>query len=87
MVSKTKWKSVHGKQFKILTPTQMLPILKITILQLKASKTSKSLLNEICQIMYSLYQAKQITKKVYNNIMDSAKLKNRMDNIFTNSKT
>ena len=32
-----------------------------------------------------MYQAKEITKKVNNNIMDSTKLKNRMDTIFMNS--
>ena len=31
--------------------------------------TSESLLNEVRQIIYSLYRAKNITKKVYNNIM------------------
>ena len=33
-----------------------------------AGNTSKNLLNEICQIIYSLHQAKEITKKVYNNV-------------------
>ena len=32
---------------------------------------SESLLNEIRQIVYSLYQSKEITKKVYNNIINS----------------
>ena len=32
---------------------------------------SESLLNEIRQIVYSLYQSKQITKKVHNNIVKS----------------
>ena len=36
-------------------------------------------------IIYSLHRPKQITKKVYNNIMNSIKLKNRMDSIFMNS--
>ena len=34
----------------------------------QAGNTSKNLLNEICQIIYSLHQAKEITKKVYNNV-------------------
>ena len=33
-----------------------------------------------------MYQAKQITENVYDNIMDSVKLQNRMDTIFMNSK-
>ena len=43
-------------------------------LQIKAGNTSENLLNEIRQIIYSLYRAKEITKKVYNNIMNSIKL-------------
>ena len=54
---------------KILTPKQMLQRLPIALTQVKAGNNSKSLLNEIRQIVYSLYQSKQITKKVYNNII------------------
>ena len=39
--------------------------------QVKAGNNSESLLNEIRQIIHSLYQSKQITKKVYNNIIES----------------
>ena len=42
--------------------------LPIALAQVKAGNNSESLLNEIRQIVYSLYQSKQITKKVYNNI-------------------
>ena len=42
--------------------------------------------NEIRQIIYSLYQEKEIAKKVYNNIKSSINLQNRMDTIFMNSK-
>ena len=42
--------------------------------QVKAGNTSKNLLKEMRQIIYSLYQAKEITKKVYNNIMNSIKI-------------
>ena len=41
----------------------MLQRLPITLAQLKAGNTSENLLNEIRQITYSLYQAKEITKK------------------------
>ena len=56
---------------KILTPKQILQRLPIALAQVKASNNSESLLNEIRQIVYSLYQSKQITKKVYNNIIKS----------------
>ena len=59
----------------------MLEILPIPV------NTSEKLLNEIKQIIYSLYRAKEITKKVYNKIMNSIKLKNRMDTIFMTSKS
>ena len=47
--------------------------LPISLAQVKAGNISKSLLNEIRHIIYSLYQAKEITKKVYNNIMNLIK--------------
>ena len=52
----------------------MLPGLPIALAQVKAGNTSENLLNEIRQIIYSLYPEKEITKKVYNNILDSIKL-------------
>ena len=64
-------KSTTGTGLKILTPKQMLQRLPIALAQVKAGNNSESLLNEIRQIVYSLYQSKQITKKVYNNIIKS----------------
>ena len=60
--------------FKILTPNQMLKRLPIALAQVKAGNNSESLLNEIRQIVYSLYRSKKITKKVYNNIINSIKV-------------
>ena len=60
----------HSK-LQILSSKQMLQILPIALAQAKAGNNSESLLNEIRQIVYSLYQSKQITKKVYNNIIKS----------------
>ena len=59
--------------------------LPIALAQVKAGNTTENLLNEIRQIKYSLHQEKEVTKKVYNNVMNSIKLKNRMDTIFMNS--
>ena len=58
----------------ILTPKQILQRLSIALAQIKAGNNSKSLLNEIRQIVYSLYQSKEITKKVYINIIKSIKV-------------
>ena len=62
------------KVFKILTPKQMLQRLQITLAQVKAGNTSEKVLNEIHQVIYSLYRAKEIIKKVYNNMTNSIKL-------------
>ena len=65
--------SDHSK-LKILTPKEMLQRLPIALAQVKADNTFENLLNEIRQIIYSRYRAKEITKKVYNDIMNSTKL-------------
>ena len=67
----SKHSETKGKGLKILTPKQMLQRLPISLAQVKAGNNSKSLLNEIRQIVYSFYQSKQITKKVYSNIIKS----------------
>ena len=64
----------EGEGLKILTPNQMLKRLPIALAQIKAGNNSESLLNEIRQIAYSLYQSKEITKKVYNNKIKSIKV-------------
>ena len=65
--------SQEGEGLKILTPNQMLKRLPIALAQIKAGNNSGSLLNEIRQIVYSLYRSKEITKKVYNNKINSIK--------------
>ena len=79
-------KEIQGKTLKILIPKQKLQRLPIALAQVKAGNTSENVLNEIRQIIYSLYRAKEITKEVYNNILNSIKLQNRMDTIFMNCK-
>ena len=55
-------------------------------MKVNPANTSEILLNEIQQIIYSLYLTKEITKKVYSNIMNSLKVKYRMDTLSMNSK-
>ena len=62
---------IQGKGLKILTRKQMLQRLPIVLAQVKSDNNSESLLNEIRQIVYPLYQSKQITEKVYNKIIKS----------------
>ena len=71
MMSEAKLKATKETGLKILTPEQMLQGLPIALAQVKAGNNSDNLLNEIRQIVYSLYQSKEITKKVYNNIIKS----------------
>ena len=52
----------------------MLQRLPIALAHVKADNNSERLLNDIRQIVCSLYQSKQITKKVYNNIIKYIKL-------------
>ena len=71
MVSEAKTKAknkISSKGLKILTPKQMLQRLAIALVQVKAGNNSESLLNEIKQIVYSLYQSKEITVKIQNKI-------------------
>ena len=74
MLSDARYKSkqnntTKGTGIKIITPKQMLQRLPIALAQVKAGNNSENLLNEIRQIVYSLYQSKEITKKVYDNLM------------------
>ena len=62
---------MKGNGLKILITKQLLQRLSIALAEVKAGNNSESVLNEIRQIVYSLYQSKEITKKVYNNIIKS----------------
>ena len=50
-----------GTGLKILTPKQLLQRLPIALAQVKAGNNSENLLNEIREIVYLLYQSKEIT--------------------------
>ena len=79
-----------GIGLTILTLKQLPQRLPIALAQVKAGNGSESLSNEIRQIVYSLYQSKQITEKVYNNIIKSiqwnfTQMCIKMETIFMNS--
>ena len=46
----------------------MLQRLPMAPAQVKAGHISGNLRNEICQIIYSLFRAKEVTKKIYDTI-------------------
>ena len=60
-----------GQGLKILTPSQMLSRLPISLGQLKAGNNSKKLKNQIRQLLYSLYRSKKLTETIYNNLINS----------------
>ena len=74
MMSEAKYKAkqneTKGTGLKILTPKQMLQRLPIALAQVKTGNNSESLLNEIRQNVYSLYQSKHISKNIYNHIIE-----------------
>ena len=84
-LSEAKYKAIYWRSLKILAFKQMLQRLPIALAQVKAVNTSEILINEIGQVIYSLYWATEITKKLYNDITNSIKLWNRVDTIFMNS--
>ena len=63
MISESLYKSNERKWLKILTPKQVFQRLRIAYAQVKAGNNSENLLSEIRQIVYSLYQSKEIIKK------------------------
>ena len=60
-----------GEGLKILTNKQMLNRLPILLAQIQAGNNSKSLKNELRQILYSLYRSKVLPKTMYNNLIKS----------------
>ena len=68
-LKQAKHKATKGEGLEIITPKQIL-----TFAQVKAGNNSENLSNEIRQIVYFLYQSKELTKKVYNNIFKSIKI-------------
>ena len=60
----------NNQQGKGLTPNQMLSRLPVTLAQLNAGNNSEKLKNEIRQLLYSLYRSKNMTKQVYNNLIN-----------------
>ena len=54
----------EGPRLKILTPSQMLRTLQISLVQLNAGNNSEKPKNEISQILHSLYRSKKLTKQI-----------------------
>ena len=57
-MSKNIYESKQGTGLRIITPKQMLQRLPIALAKITGGSNSENLLNEIRQIVYSLYQSK-----------------------------
>ena len=68
--SAVEWRNQQGQGLKMLTPSQMLSRLPISLAQLKAGNNSEKLKNEIRQLLYSLYRSKKLTKQLYKSLID-----------------
>ena len=60
---------INQSKLKILTPKRMFQRLPIALAQVKGGNNSEELLSEIRKIVHSFYQSKEITIKLYNNII------------------
>ena len=63
-------KEQSAKGLKLLTPSQMLSRLPISVAQLNAGNNSGKLKNEITWLLYYLYRSKKITKNIYKSFVD-----------------
>ena len=61
----------QGQGLKIFTPKQKIIRLPVLLAQLKAGNNSEKLKNEIRQIVYSLYRSKNLSKTIYNNLVNA----------------
>ena len=61
----------EGSGLKILTPSQMLSRLPITLAQLKEGNNPEKLKNEIRQLLSSLYRSNKLTKTIYKNLINT----------------
>ena len=65
-----KIRKQKGLGLNILTPSQMLSRLPVSLTQLKVGNNSEKLKNEIRQLLHSLYRSKKLTKNFYKSLVD-----------------
>ena len=61
--------SIKGEGLKILTNKQMLNRLPILLAQIQAGNNSKSLKDEVRQILYSLYRSEVLNNNLIKSII------------------
>ena len=60
-----------GRGLKIMTPSQLITSLPILLAQKQTGNNSQKLNNEIRQIIYPLYRSKNVSKTLYNHLINS----------------
>ena len=63
MINIARYDTTNEKRLEIFTPKHLLQRLPITFARVNVGNTSENLLNKIRQIIYYLYQAKEIANK------------------------
>ena len=64
-------KRQKGQGLKTMIPSQLITRLPILLAQEQAGNNNKKLNNEIRQIIYSLYRSKNLSKTIYNHLIDN----------------
>ena len=64
-------KRQKGHGLKIMTPSQLMTRLLSLLAQKQTGYNSQKLNNEIRKIIYSLYRSKNLSKTVYNHLINS----------------
>ena len=70
LVDKEESSKTTGSGLKIITPKQLITRLPILLAQKQAGNNSQKLNNEIRQIIYSLYRSKNLSKTIYNHLIN-----------------
>ena len=60
-----------GHGLEIMTPSQLITSLPILLAQKQAGNNSQKLNNEIGQIIYYLYKSRNLSKTIYNHLINS----------------
>ena len=64
-------KRQKGHGLKIMKPKQMITRLPILLAQKQAGNNSQKLNNEIRQIIYSFHRSKNLSKTIYNHLINN----------------
>ena len=67
----TEKEGIKGTLLKIMTPSQLITRLPILLAQKQAGNNSQKLNNEIRQIIYLFYRSKNLSKTVYNHLINN----------------